>query len=108
MACAAFDMGLIEAVGVCNYKVPQLQQFHSLMLARDIPIASNQVCFSSDRPLAHLLQTHLYATKFLLGHSKSFLLFNKPFSNPKGRCYGADFLWQTCDPPCPVPSCAMS
>ncbi len=63
MACAAFDMGLIEAVGVCNYKVPQLQQFHSLMLARNIPIASNQVCFSSDRPLAHLLQTHLYASK---------------------------------------------
>jgi diketogulonate reductase-like aldo/keto reductase len=36
-------MGLVEAVGVCNYKTSQLQQFHSLMLARDIPIASNQV-----------------------------------------------------------------
>jgi diketogulonate reductase-like aldo/keto reductase len=40
---AAFDLGLVEAVGVCNYKTSQLQQFHSLMLARDIPIASNQV-----------------------------------------------------------------
>ena len=40
---AAVDLGLVEAVGVCNYKIPQLQQFHSLMLARDIPIASNQV-----------------------------------------------------------------
>lgn len=43
MQCAAFDLGLVEAVGVCNYKTSQLQQFHSLMLARDIPIASNQV-----------------------------------------------------------------
>ena len=43
MHCAAFDLGLVEAVGVCNYKTSQLQQFHSLMLARDIPIASNQV-----------------------------------------------------------------
>lgn len=44
MVCdAAVDLGLVEAVGVCNYKIPQLQQFHSLMLARDIPIASNQV-----------------------------------------------------------------
>ena len=40
---AAVDLGLVEAVGVCNYKIPQLQQFHSLMLARDIPLASNQV-----------------------------------------------------------------
>ena len=43
---AAVDLGLIEAVGVCNYKIPQLQQFHSLMLARDIPLASNQVSVS--------------------------------------------------------------
>lgn len=37
------DLGLVEAVGVCNYSTAQLQQFHSLMLARDTPIASNQV-----------------------------------------------------------------
>ncbi|CAL5220745.1 g2805 [Coccomyxa viridis] len=42
----AVDLGLVEAVGVCNYKIPQLQQFHSLMLARDIPIASNQVKYN--------------------------------------------------------------
>ena len=43
MDCAAMDLGLVEAVGVCNYSTAQLKQFHSLMLARDTPIASNQV-----------------------------------------------------------------
>ena len=44
LQCTAVDLGLVEAVGVCNYKAAQLQQFHSLMDVRGIPVASNQVC----------------------------------------------------------------
>ena len=44
LPCTAVDLGLVEAVGVCNYKTAQLQQFHSLMDVRGIPVASNQVC----------------------------------------------------------------
>ena len=40
---AAVDTGLVEAVGVCNYDTEQLREFHSLMAARGIPVASNQV-----------------------------------------------------------------
>ncbi|CAK0783320.1 hypothetical protein CVIRNUC_006519 [Coccomyxa viridis] len=42
----AVDLGLVEAVGVCNYKTAQLQQFHSLMDVRGIPVASNQVKYN--------------------------------------------------------------
>ena len=42
-ACAAVDTGLVEAVGVCNYDTDQLREFHSLMAARGVPVASNQV-----------------------------------------------------------------
>ena len=36
-------MGLVEAVGVCNFDTEQLREFHSLMTARGVPVASNQV-----------------------------------------------------------------
>lgn len=39
---AAVGEGLVGAVGVCNYDVDQLKQFHSLMKARNIPVVSNQ------------------------------------------------------------------
>jgi diketogulonate reductase-like aldo/keto reductase len=42
-AFAAFDKGLVRAVGVCNYNIEQLKHFHSLVDARGIPVASNQV-----------------------------------------------------------------
>ncbi len=42
-AHAAVDTGLVEAIGVCNYDAEQLREFHSLMAARGVPVASNQV-----------------------------------------------------------------
>ncbi|BDA47314.1 Uncharacterized oxidoreductase At1g06690, chloroplastic [Coccomyxa sp. Obi] len=42
----AVDEGLVSAVGVCNYDVSQLKQFHSLMAARNIPVVSNQVKYN--------------------------------------------------------------
>lgn len=48
---AAVDEGLVSAVGVCNYDVSQLKQFHSLMAARNIPVVSNQ---ASVNHLGHL------------------------------------------------------
>lgn len=37
------DLGLVKAVGVCNYDSKQLGEIHSVLAARGIPLASNQV-----------------------------------------------------------------
>ena len=38
----AVDEGLCRAVGVCNFSGEQLQELHSLLTQRSIPVASNQ------------------------------------------------------------------
>lgn len=37
------DMGLATAVGVCNYNTSQLEEIHSLLDKKGIPLATNQV-----------------------------------------------------------------
>ena len=39
----ALDSGLVNAVGVCNYNVQQLQDLNGKLSKRGIPLASNQV-----------------------------------------------------------------
>ena len=40
---AAVDLGLVGAVGVCNFDSNKLREFHGLMAARSIQVVSNQV-----------------------------------------------------------------
>lgn len=42
----AHDAGLVRAVGVSNYDVPQLLRAHDALAARGVPLSSNQVGFS--------------------------------------------------------------
>ena len=42
----AHDAGLVRAVGVSNYGVPQMLRAHDALAARGIPLSSNQVGFS--------------------------------------------------------------
>lgn len=39
----AMDLGLTTAVGVCNYNTAQLEEMHSLLDKKNIPLATNQV-----------------------------------------------------------------
>ena len=43
---AAFEAGLVRAVGVSNYSVSQVRRTHEALAARGIPLASNQVAYS--------------------------------------------------------------
>lgn len=50
----AMDLGLVRAVGVCNYNSGQVTQMHDLLKAHGIPLASNQVKYSLlDRGIEH-------------------------------------------------------
>ncbi|KAL3139425.1 hypothetical protein ABBQ38_003756 [Trebouxia sp. C0009 RCD-2024] len=42
----AMDLGLTTAVGVCNYNTAQLEEMHSLLDRKGIPLATNQVKFN--------------------------------------------------------------
>ena len=42
----ALEGGQVKAVGVCNYNVKQLEELHSILDGRGIPLASNQVKFN--------------------------------------------------------------
>lgn len=42
----AVDLGLVRAVGVCNYDGGQVTQMHELLKAHGIPLASNQVKYN--------------------------------------------------------------
>lgn len=42
----AVDLGLVRAVGVCNYSSDQVTQMQKLLKAHNIPLASNQVKYS--------------------------------------------------------------
>lgn len=39
----ATELGLIRAVGVCNYNASQMEAIHSELASAGIPLASNQV-----------------------------------------------------------------
>lgn len=39
----AIDLGLTTAVGVCNYNTAQLEEMHSLLEQKNVPLATNQV-----------------------------------------------------------------
>lgn len=41
----AMDLGLTTAVGVCNYNTAQLEEMHSLLDRKGIPLATNQVTY---------------------------------------------------------------
>ena len=41
----AVDLGLTAAVGVCNYNTAQLEEMHSLLDKKSIPLATNQVIY---------------------------------------------------------------
>jgi len=58
---AAVGEGLVGAVGVCNYDVDQLKQFHSLMTARSIPVVSNQASLAMRNASSMAEPLHLMA-----------------------------------------------
>ncbi len=43
---AAFEAGLVRAVGVSNYSATQVQRTHEALAVRGIPLASNQVAYN--------------------------------------------------------------
>jgi len=53
----AMDLGLVKAVGVCNYNAAQTEKMHSLLAKHNIPLASNQAGHQNSHyfvPLRHV------------------------------------------------------
>ncbi|KAI7903853.1 NADP-dependent oxidoreductase domain-containing protein [Cokeromyces recurvatus] len=47
----AYDAGLVKTVGVSNYSKEEVERMHKALQKRNVPLASNQICFSLIRTL---------------------------------------------------------